>query len=168
MLIMIKHFFEIWCFSPMSPMLQVDSLPTEPWGEDWIPRGYFFLFRELSFFLLFPTHSVCWKCNLSNSSVLIWKSLFQSPYSPAPVFTRLNLNQSPYFFMSSKCPLDMNLSKLQETVQDKGALRAAVHGIPKSQKQLSDWTTSTKPPKKWQVECSYLWTHNLSQVFLGS
>ena len=29
--------------------------------------------------------------------------------------------------------MDMNLSKLQETVQDRGAWRAAVHGVTKSQ-----------------------------------
>jgi hypothetical protein len=32
----------------------------------------------------------------------------------------------------------MNLGKFQETVKDKGALRAAVHDIAKSQKQFSD------------------------------
>ena len=36
---------------------------------------------------------------------------------------------------------DMNLSKLQETVKDRGAWRAAVHRIPKSQTQVSNWTT---------------------------
>ena len=34
--------------------------------------------------------------------------------------------------------MDMNLSKLQETVEDRGAWRAAVHGVTKSQTQLSD------------------------------
>ena len=34
--------------------------------------------------------------------------------------------------------IDMNLSKLQETVEDRGAWRAAVHGVTKSQTQLSD------------------------------
>ena len=29
--------------------------------------------------------------------------------------------------------MDMNLSKLQETVEDRGAWRAAVHGVTKSQ-----------------------------------
>ena len=29
--------------------------------------------------------------------------------------------------------VDMNLSKLQKTVEDRGAWRAAVHGVPKSQ-----------------------------------
>ena len=33
--------------------------------------------------------------------------------------------------------LDMNLSKLQETVKDRGAWRAAVHGVTKSQAQWS-------------------------------
>ena len=34
----------------------------------------------------------------------------------------------------------MNLSKLQEIVEDREAWHAAVHGVTKSQKQLSDWT----------------------------
>ena len=34
--------------------------------------------------------------------------------------------------------MDMNLSKLQETVEDRGAWRAAVHGVAKSWTQLSD------------------------------
>ena len=38
--------------------------------------------------------------------------------------------------------MDMNLSTLQETVEDRGAWRAAVHGVTKSWTQLSDWTTT--------------------------
>ena len=33
---------------------------------------------------------------------------------------------------------DMNLSKLQEIVEDRGAVCAAVHGVTKSQTQLSN------------------------------
>ena len=38
--------------------------------------------------------------------------------------------------------IDMNFSKLQETERDRGARDAAVHGVAKSQTQLSEWTTS--------------------------
>ena len=34
--------------------------------------------------------------------------------------------------------MDMNLSKLQGKVEDRGALRAAVHGVAKSRTRLSD------------------------------
>ena len=34
--------------------------------------------------------------------------------------------------------MDINLSKLQETVEDKGAWSATVHGVAKSRTQLSD------------------------------
>ena len=39
--------------------------------------------------------------------------------------------------------MDMNLSKLHETVKNKGAWQPAVHGGAKSWTQLSDWTAKT-------------------------
>ena len=38
--------------------------------------------------------------------------------------------------------VDMNLSKLQETVKGEEAWRAAVHRVTQSRTQLSDWTTT--------------------------
>ena len=40
--------------------------------------------------------------------------------------------------------VDMNLGKLRETVRDREAWRAAVHGVTKSQTQLGDSITTTK------------------------
>ena len=39
--------------------------------------------------------------------------------------------------------MDINLSILQEIVEDKGAWHAAVHGIVKSWMWNSNWTTTT-------------------------
>ena len=39
--------------------------------------------------------------------------------------------------------MDVNLSRLQEIVKDRGAWRAPVHGVAKSPTRLSDWTTTT-------------------------
>ena len=45
--------------------------------------------------------------------------------------------------------MDMNLNKLQEIVKDREAWCATVHGVTKSQTQLSDWTTTTKISFGW-------------------
>ena len=42
---------------------------------------------------------------------------------------------------------DMSLSKLQEMVKDRQAWRAAVHGVTRSQTQLSDRTITTTSGK---------------------
>ena len=36
--------------------------------------------------------------------------------------------------------MDMNLSELRELVMDREAWRAVIHGVTKSQTQLSNWT----------------------------
>ena len=55
--------------------------------------------------------------------------------------------------------MDMNLSKLQETVEDTETWDAAVHEVAKSRTRLNDWITTTKPSLLWGIPCSLLWAH---------
>ena len=45
-------------------------------------------------------------------------------------------------WMASLTSTDKSWSKLWQAVKDREAWRAAVHGVTKSQKRLSDWTTT--------------------------
>ena len=38
--------------------------------------------------------------------------------------------------------MDMNVSKLRESMEDRGTWSAAVHGVTKSRTWVSDWTTA--------------------------
>ena len=57
--------------------------------------------------------------------------------------------------------LDMNLSKLQETVKDRGAWRAAVHGDAKSRTRLSDMIQQSH----FWVHIWRTWNHYLKQIY---
>ena len=62
--------------------------------------------------------------------------------------------------------MDIDLSKLQETVEDRGAWRATVRGVTKSQTQLSDSTTKSKVAGRGDVFlhptiCSHLVSYTL-------
>ena len=67
--------------------------------------------------------------------------------------------------------MDMNLSKFQEIVKDRGVWHAAVHGIAKSCTRLSDWTVTTNQgfPTAPKILLSLvlstcLWSHSLPNL----
>ena len=47
----------------------------------------------------------------------------------------------------------MDLSKLQEIVEDRGTWCAAVHGVTKNQTWFRDWTTIKREPQEPRVGC---------------
>ena len=61
---------------------------------------------------------------------------------------------------------DMSLSKLRERVKDREAWRASVHGVTKSQTQLSDWTElNWRVPLGWSWQTTEVWgepSHEIS------
>ena len=86
-----------------------------------------------------------WCCSWSSNTLATWcdvNSLKNSLMLGKIEGNRRRGRQRVRWFDSTTDSMDMNLSKLQEIVEDRGAWSAAVHGVTKSQTRLSNWTTT--------------------------
>ena len=139
-----------WCFQILvlektleSPLNCKEAKPVNPKGnQPWIFMEGLMLKLKLQYFV-----HLMWRANSLKKTLMLGKIEGKSRRG----WQRMRRLDS---ITSS---MDMNLSKLQETVKDTGAWHAVVYRAANSWTQLSDWTMTTKPNMYYIFHCSIVW-----------
>ena len=147
-----------WCFQIMvlektleSPLDSKEIKPANPKGNQlWIFIGSTDAEAEAEAPILWPIDVKSW---------LIWKD----PDAEKDWRQEERQWQRMRWLDSITDPMDMNLSKLQETVKDREAWHAADHGVTKSWTWLGNWTTTRTIFLAYSVLLS--WLHLLWCLF---
>ena len=126
-----------WCFWTVvlektleSPLDSKEIKPVNPKGnQSWIFTEGLMLKLKLQYF-----GHLIWRVNLLQTTLMLGKSEGRRRKG----WQRMSwLNGITDF-------VDMSLSKLWEMVKSREAWHAAVHGVTKSQRWLSNWTTTNR------------------------